>query len=136
MQERPHEIRLILRKNNSDRGGASIMEEHAKRATKQALSKAFSRKMMKNPGRKTKQYAHQSKHTARTRFAVSGGQDYSLKWQRVVVKTRLVTGGGGKARAHLNYITREGVASDGGHGTLFGTEGVSDQQFLQNLEAF
>ncbi|MEP0478412.1 DUF3363 domain-containing protein [Nisaea sp.] len=57
--------------------------------------------------------------------------------QRVVVKTRIVqTGAGtkGKARAHMNYITRDGAGEGGEQAVLFGNDETPKAGFVKTVE--
>lgn len=57
--------------------------------------------------------------------------------QRVIVKTRvvhMVEKASGKARAHMNYITRDGAGVDRKPAELFGGDGTERQEFVRALE--
>ena len=134
MENQEHQPRLIFRRERGGSGGGSAMEERAKSAARQVISRALHSKRGREPFRRSGINSPQNRQTVFTRAAVRRARNYSPHWQRVVVKTRLVKGGGGKGRAHLNYITREGGASDGGRGTLFGSQNITDSDFVTNLD--
>ena len=133
MKNQEHQPRLIFRRERGGSGGGSVMEERAKSAARQVISRALHRPK-REPFRRSGINSPQNRQTVFTRAAVRRARNYSPHWQRVVVKTRLVKGGGGKGRAHLNYITRDNVGRDGERGKMFGSQNITDSDFVTNLD--